>query len=198
MLRPLFRAAIAAFLLIALPAPAALAHAELDSASPGPDDRVTGSPAELVARFSQDLDASRSSLEVRDVSGRRVVRGGELGSGPREFRLELPELEPGVYEVRWMSFSKEDGELARGSYTFTVVAAPSPTPTATPTPMLAPSATPSPTETQVTSAPSPSGSATAGRSDTSGASGGSVVVPILASLLVVLGFGTWMFRRRPR
>ncbi len=194
MLRPLFRAAIAAFLLVAIAAPAALAHAELESASPGPDDRVTGSPAELVARFSQDLDASRSSLEVRDVSGRRVVRGGELGSGPREFRLNLPELEPGMYEVRWASFSKEDGELARGSYTFTVVAAPSPTPTAT----LAPSATPSPTATPVTPAPSPGGSATPGGGDTSGASGGSLVVPILASLLVIVGFGTWMFRRRPR
>lgn len=193
----LFRAAASATLLLALLAPAALAHAELKSASPGPDDRVTA-PAELVAQFSQNLDASRTTIEVRDAAGQRVVRGGEPGSGPREFRLELPELAPGEYEVRWTSFSKEDGELARGSYTFTVVAAPSPTPTATPAPTLAPSATPSPTAAPVTPSPSPSSSVAPANPDTSDSDGASLAVPILASLLVILGFGTWMFRRRPR
>lgn len=177
------------------------AHAALKTASPGPGDRVTGSPSELVAQFSQNLDPSKTSLEVRDASGARVARGGELGEGPREFRLELPVLTPGEYEVRWTTYSTEDNELGRGTYTFEVLAAPSPapTPSAAPSASVQPSASPipsmSPTSTPPSSAPSESlepGSDTSG-----GAPGidGSVVIPIVVALAAVTAFGLWAFRR---
>src|SRR3990172_333331 len=69
-------------------------------APPGPGEEVAGSPSELVATFNQDLDPSRTSLEVRDALGASLARGGELGQGSREFRLILPRLGPGEYEVR--------------------------------------------------------------------------------------------------
>lgn len=158
-------------LMLAWAAPAA-AHAELESASPGPGDEVVTAPAVLVAVFSQDLDPSRSSLEVRDGAANQVAEGGELGDGPRELRLALPELAPGVYEVRWTSYSAEDGELERGTYTFTVVASPStPAPTQTPSP----SATPSPD---------------------SGALDAAVIFPVVVAIVIVAAVGLWLLRRR--
>jgi methionine-rich copper-binding protein CopC len=89
----------------------ALGHAELDSATPGPGDEVVGSPAEIVATFTQDLDMSRTAMTVWDAADTIVAEGPVLGEGPRELRLALPELAPGEYEVRWTSFSAEDSEL---------------------------------------------------------------------------------------
>ena len=192
------RALLCALLLASLAWPA-LAHAALESATPGPGDDLVGSPEELVAQFSQNLDPSRTSLEVRDASGARVARGGELGDGPREFRLDLPDLAPGVYEVRWTTYSTEDSEIARDSYTFEVLAAPSPSPTPTESPRPTTSATPSRSPSPPPSAsPSslPSASPIAG-SDASGAAGvdASVLIPIVVALAVVGGFGAWMLRR---
>lgn len=183
------RAFVYAALLSTLASPT-FAHAALESAKPGPGEQVTGSPAEIVAQFSQDLDPSRTSLEVRAVSGSRVARGGELGEGPREFRLDLPELMPGEYEVRWTSYSTEDDEIARGSYTFEVIAAPSLAPARS-----RPAASPLPSPTVPRSWPS--GSPGAG-SNTSGAPSGmdgSVVIPIVVALAAVSAFGLWALRR---
>lgn len=164
-------------IMLAWAAPAA-AHAELESASPGPGDEVVGSPAVLVAVFSQDLDPSRSSLEVSDANGNQIAQGGVPGDDPRELRLDLPVLAPGVYEVRWTSYSAEDGELERGSYTFTVVAGATAAPTATTSPP-SPGPTPSPS-------PGPD----------AGADGAAVFVPIAAAVVVAAVVGLWLVRRR--
>jgi copper resistance protein C len=177
-------------LLLALPGPA-LGHAELDAATPGPGDEVVGSPAEIVATFTQDLDMSRTTMEVRDASGATVAEGPELGDGPREVRLALPALAPGEYEVRWTSFSAEDSELERGRYSFTVLAAPSPTPAPTvvataappsllPTPSLAP-----PSATPVASAP-----------PDVVADGVAALLPIGIAAVALLAIGAWLLRRR--
>lgn len=198
MARPLLRALACAALLSAI-ASSAIAHSALVSATPGPGDRVVGSPTELVARFSQDLDPSKTSLELRDASGASIVRGGEAGEGPREFRLALPELAPGEYEVRWTSYSTEDNEIGRDSYTFEVVAAPSPSPSisATPPPSAPPSVAPS-----ASPSPSPSPQATSASPEPSSGQGGpgsgmdaSVLIPIVVALGAVGVLGLRMFRR---
>lgn len=188
-------AALAALLLSTLATPVA-AHAELVSATPGPGDEVTGSPDELVARFSQDLVESRTTLEVRNASGTTVARGGELGRNPREFRLELPELAPGTYEVRYATFSAEDSELHRDTFEFTVLPEPTPSPTPSPTRMA--TAPPSPSPSPMPSpSPVPSPSASAPPGGGSGASSDiSVVLPIVAALAVVAAIGVWLWRRR--
>ncbi len=198
LLRGLMPAAIAALVLSLLVAPTVLAHAELVSANPGPDETVEGSPPELVTRFSQNLNPSRTRLEVRSAAGERVANGGEPGSTKREFVLTLPDLAPGDYEVRWTSFSSEDGELARGSYTFTVTArpTPSPTPLASPTAIpsselsSAPSATPTPAPT-ASPAPTPTAVPADPSSDI-----GSVAIPIIAALLIVVVVAVWLLRGR--
>lgn len=184
---------------------AAVAHAELVSASPGPDDVVEGSPEVLTARFDQNLNASRTSLEVLDSAGARVVRGGEPGANRREFRIALPQLAPGRYQVRWTSFSSEDGELGRGTYTFQVITAPTPSPTPEPTPSRtpapsstsssppspSPSATPSPT---ITRSPEPTGTGAGGQPPN--ALDASVLLPIVVVLTGVGLVATRLLRRR--
>lgn len=195
----LVRALLSALLLLVLAAPVAFGHAELETAEPAPDSRVS-EPAVLVTSFDQDLDPSRTSLEVRDAAGDRVVAGGEPGDDPRTFTLDLPTLAPGEYEVRWTSFSAEDGELARGEYTFTVVAAPSPSPspTAQPTETVTPTSTSTPTPSApptVVSSPIAS-PATATPEPTSTATASDVAIPIIAALVATAGFGWWLLRRR--
>lgn len=165
---------------------------ELVSATPGPGDIVEGSPAKLVATFNQDLDPSRGSLGGPRRVGldRRPWRGARR----RATRVppRLPELAPGEYEVRWTSFSAEDGELARDSYAFTVVATPSPSPSPSP----APSVLPSPSPTPAVATPSPSPSASPSPDDTAASGDGVILLPILAASLIVGAIGVWLIRRR--
>ena len=197
MVRSITRAASFAALTFILVVPARVsAHAALVSAVPGPGDAVVGSPETLSAKFDQNLDPSRTSLQVRNDAGVIVARGGEPGAGPREFRLMLPELAPGTYKVYWTSFSTEDDELARGTYTFSVVPAPTVAPTAVPSPTsgatVAPStAAPSPP----VATPSPT-SAPALPSPTADES--LAVIPIAAAALLAAGLIVWMTRRKPR
>lgn len=196
--RAVLRSLACAVVLSALASPV-LAHAELTSAHPGPGDRLTVAPSELVADFTQDLDPARSSLELRDASGARIVKGGELGDGPRQFRLDLPALAPGEYEVRWVTLSKEDGEIFRGTYTFEVVATtPAPTLATTSLPSVEPwaSTTPSPGPAFPSTIPSPlptQGSVT-GALELDAV----VFLPIVIAALVVAAFGVWMLRRQRR
>ena len=196
MVRVIARTIVCATLSLFLASPV-VAHSELRSANPGPDDEVIGPPPELVARFTQDLDPSRTSMSVRNSAGEVVARGGELGESPRVIRLALPELAPGEYEVRYTTFSAEDGELFRSDYVFTVLAAPSPSPT--PTPTAAPSQTSSPSESMSpTAAPTASPVATASppQDPTAGTDGSSAPVAIVLALIVVGAFGLWLLRRR--
>lgn len=194
--RLLARAVACATLLLMLASPV-LAHSALVSASPGPDEKVVGSPTELVAQFSQDLDPSRTSMSVRDSAGKVLARGGEPGKNKREFRLALPELAPGTYQVRYTTFSSEDGELHRSDYKFTVVAAPSPSPspspTATSSATAVQSASPSPSAA-MTPASSPSPSQPTG--PTSGTDGDGALVAIILAVVVLGAFGAWFLRRR--
>jgi methionine-rich copper-binding protein CopC len=178
--------------LLALPS-AVLAHAELASATPGPGDEVVGSPDEIVAAFTQDLDMSRTAMEVRNAAGQTVAEGPVLGDGPRELRLALPELPPGEYEVRWTSFSAEDGELERGSYTFTVLPAPSPTPAPTPVPTVAVTAAPPTVPPATPSAAPPTATAAPSPPDDRGVA---ALLPIGIAAIVLLGVGAWLLRRR--
>ncbi|HXG25339.1 MAG TPA: copper resistance CopC family protein, partial [Candidatus Binatia bacterium] len=114
----LFLALVALVASLASPS-LALAHAELVSAEPGPGDEVVGSPTQIVANFSQNLDMSRTAMEVRNAAGETVAEGPVRGEGQRQIVLALPELAPGEYEVRWTTFSAEDNELHRGRYSFT-------------------------------------------------------------------------------
>ena len=83
----------------------------------------------------------------------RPSRAGErTPTRPASSASTLPPLEPGTYEVRWVTFSTEDDELARGRYRFSVTAAPA---TPAPTAVAEPSCPPEPAASSPAAAASP-------------------------------------------
>jgi len=172
-----------------------LAHAELDTVEPADGSTVEVAPTEIVMTFTQDVDIARSSIVVV-TGGTEVANGGEVDpAAPRTMTLALPALEPGAYEVRWTTFSAEDGEgPERGVTTFTFTPPP-PTSTPVPTPTPEPSATPAPTAASTpspTASPAPSPSAeTAPTTSTA-----DVLIPIIVAVLLIAGLAYWLTRRR--
>jgi len=183
----------ASLLLILLPV-AALAHAELDTISPA--DKSSGPPPQqIVGTFVENVDPSKSSYTVVDASGKVVVSGGEVDpANTKRMTLALPVLAPGAYTIRWTTLSADDNEIARGTTTFTVVAA-SPSPSATPVPSASVAASASPSASAPPSAapsPSPSGGTGTPTSTTD------ALIPIVAVLVILALLGLWLLRGRGR
>jgi len=175
----------------------ALAHAELESASP-PDGAVLDSPpSEIVLTFTEALDTAKSHMELFGPDGAQVAAGVADPDNDKTMRIDPPVLAPGAYEIKSTAFAAHDGALKREVLTFTVNApSPSPSPTpAAPSASAAPYASPSASASAPPSvAPSPAPSAGGDAS----ASGGDVILPILAALAVVLLLGVFLLRGRSR
>lgn len=195
-LRPLL-GLLAATAFLAAPL-TALGHAALETMTPA--DKSSGpAPSEIVGTFAQNLDPAKSSFTLVDAGGTVVAKGGEVANdAPRTMTLSLATpLAPGAYTIRWTTVSTEDGETARGTTSFTVIAA-APSPSATPTPSAsgaasaAPSVVPSPTAT-VAASPSPSAAPSAPASSTADA-----LIPIIVALIVLGAIGAWLLRGRGR
>ena len=195
--RPAVALVTAATLLLLAPGLAA-AHAELEATVPTDGGTVVGTPGELSATFSEALSAE-STLSIRDGAGERLAVGGvDPADGKRLVIAPVPELAPGVYEMRWSAFS-DDGHLEKGIWTFEVEAPPA-TPTPAPTPVAtgsgsdAPTAAPTPSATAVLT-PGPSATPDGG-APTSGSS--DVILPIIAALAIVAIGGVLLLGRRGR
>ena len=180
--------------LLILPS-AVMAHAELDTPTPADGATVEGTPPAVEGTFTQDVDPDGSSLQLRDADGSILAEGGVIADERRRMAIDLvPPLAPGEYEVRWTTFSAEDGEgPIRGTWTFTVTAPPTlaPTPVVTDAPTTEPTTEPS---LDPTTAPSPSPS---GEGDPA-ASEGDVLLPIIAALAIVAIAGAVLLNRRGR
>ena len=186
---------VVAVLLAALALPlVALAHAELESASP-PDGAVLAAPpSEIVLTFTEALNVPKSHMELIGPDGKQVAAGVVDPDNEKAMRIDPPELAPGAYEIRSTAVAAHDGALKREVLTFTITApSPSPTvaPTAAPSQSAAPSASPS---ASPSTAPSPTPSA----GGDSTASTGDLLLPIIAALVVVLLLGTFLLRGRSR
>jgi methionine-rich copper-binding protein CopC len=190
---------VVAVLLAALALPlVALAHAELESASP-PDGAVLDSPpTEIVLTFTEALNVPKSHMELIGPDGKQVAAGVVDPDNEKSERNVPPELAPGAYEIRSTAVAAHDGALKREVLTFTITA-PSPTPTEPPTPAPSASATPSPSPSASPSAvPSAAPSAAPSAGGDSTASTGDVLLPIIAALVVVLLLGAMLVRSRSR
>ena len=193
------RRAVAAVLLPALlglfllPGVAA-AHSELETSGPADGATLTAPPAEIVGNFSEELDAARSSMELRGPDGGRIATGGVPADGPptRMAISGLPTLAPGVYQVRWTTVTADDNGVERGTFSFSLVEV-----VATPTP--APSASSASSTTAVASAradasPAPSAAPTPGPAPAAGA--GDLLLPIAVLVAVVAAGALVLLRRR--
>ncbi len=109
---------IVPLLLLGLGTGGAAAHAFLDHADPLVGSSVASAPHEVTLWFTQNLEASFSSVEVTDVNGARVDTGKAQVSS-NTMRIGLKSLPPGTYRVRWHALSV-DTHKTEGNFTFRV------------------------------------------------------------------------------
>src|ERR1700756_4314969 len=105
-------------LLLPLAATAAQAHAFLDHASPAVGSSVASAPSEVVLTFTQNLEASFSTVSVTGPSGASVATGKASVSG-NTMRVGLKGSGPGTYKIHWHALSV-DTHSTEGSFSFTV------------------------------------------------------------------------------
>ena len=102
----------------------ALAHAELVEAAPAAGASLVQSPREIRLTFSEAVDASVSSIQLYDRSGRSVRGIGRSTAAPGPapaIRARLTAVLPdGLYTVEWRVISSDDGHATAGVYSFGV------------------------------------------------------------------------------
>ncbi len=115
---------VAAAALAALAVPgSALAHASLESESPGLLQRLPHSPGSVVLRFDEPVALVRNAVVVLDARGRNLAGRPWVEPSQRELLAPIPRpLRTGAYTVRWQALS-DDGHVVSGVYTFGVRAA---------------------------------------------------------------------------
>jgi methionine-rich copper-binding protein CopC len=190
--------AITVLLVLFFPA-VVTAHSELESSRPAEGASVP-SPFDgpIVLRFDATL-ASGSKADLLGPDGTKVASATVDGPGATMTIPLEAALAAGSYEVKWVSVA-DDGDLRRGTLTFTVAAA---QPTASPSSSPTPAATPSAAAFSPSAAPSIAGSPSApgpealptGNASTSG---GDVVLPMIVALIVVGGGAVYLLSRRNR
>jgi copper resistance protein C len=94
------------------------AHAELDRTEPRADSTVSGAPSEVAIWFTQKLEASFSSITVRNAAGQRVDAGKARVSG-NVMRVPLKAIGAGTYQVDWRVLSV-DTHRTQGRFRFHV------------------------------------------------------------------------------
>jgi copper transport protein len=110
----------AAFGAVLLSAAPVAAHAELLTADPAPNSSVTVAPTELRLTFTEAVDPTSVTVEVRDGIGALVVGVGtsRTGDSGEVILVSLPVLEPDTYSVTYSIISDEDGHPTGGVYAF--------------------------------------------------------------------------------
>jgi len=179
------RAAAAAFLLLLVTIPFVAAHAELEESDPADGATIT-TPHTLTATFSEEFssDPTKSFISVEDSSGTEVATGGQDPDDTLKMTVDLPELEPGTYTVRWQTTTVDDNGVERGTFTFDVAAAATNEPST--------SATTAP----ATVAPTPAATPTTGGGQSTGI--GTDVLMALAIGVVIIGLVAFLVFRRSR
>jgi copper resistance protein C len=128
--------------------------------SPADGAILAASPAQVVARFSEELDTKESTIRVLDAAGKQFSDGNgkvDLDDPDHQSMIAvLPApLPQGAYTVQWHAVLV-DGDASDGTFTFTVRASPASSQQATTqTPTAVPTSMPAATATATVGAPSP-------------------------------------------
>ena len=122
------RAALLAFALLALAAPASgFAHAVVSATQPAYLERFERPPHTVWLRFDQGVKAFPDSIVVRSSNGTVVSGPTRSDDHARRMTTTLRKLPRGAYTVRWRALAL-DGHVVSGVWTFGVgVVAPPPT-----------------------------------------------------------------------
>lgn len=186
----------AAFAVLLLPALVA-AHSELVSSDPAQGAIVPSRfSSPIVLTFSEAL-SNGSKAEMYGPGEARYANDAIDPAKPAQMTISFEgALELGLYRVEWVSIAN-DGDLLRGTATFTVTSAPSPTPEPSSAATTVPSSARAAMQAPVTPAGSVRPTATpSGSSDTSGSS--DLVVPIVVALIVLGAGAAYLLSRRNR
>ena len=97
-----------------------LAHATLRSSDPAINAFLRKPPARVTLGFSEPLEARSSTILILDATGRKLSTAPTSVSD-ETMSVELPALQPGIYNVVWENLSRIDGHPIRGSFPFTVL-----------------------------------------------------------------------------
>jgi methionine-rich copper-binding protein CopC len=160
-------------------------HAKVNKAIPAIGSTISQAPT-LVTVFTLENinpDPNKSNLFVYSPAGDLISQGNATVSltNPREMSISIKPDKAnlnGVYVVRWITVSAEDGDPDQGAFVFTVNASATTTPT--------PGAT-------ATSSTTPS------TTTTNGAGGTPIWILMavgLVALFIGLGIGIWLSQRR--
>lgn len=107
----------------------AQAYAVPVQSSPGDGSVVRHSPAYVSITFNAALDPFASQIEVFDADGNKVDRsdcGIDVADPSRKTMISTlkPDLEPGVYRVRWTTVTNDgqpdDSYVVQGQFEFTI------------------------------------------------------------------------------
>jgi methionine-rich copper-binding protein CopC len=113
----------AVFLLTALLAGEAAAHAVMVKATPAEDSVLANSPAVVSVWFNEPLEAAFSSLTVSDARTRVVAKGALEAIADNGLSLPLDAALPaGTYTVRYRVLSV-DGHIVEDQFRFVIDAA---------------------------------------------------------------------------
>ncbi|ECG0109852.1 copper homeostasis periplasmic binding protein CopC [Salmonella enterica] len=100
----------------------ALAHAHLKSAEPAAESTVESAPGQLTLHFTEALEPTFSTADVRDSQGKTVKTEKAVVDDTDKNVLIIPlgdVLPSGKYTVDWHVVAV-DGHKTQGDYTFTV------------------------------------------------------------------------------
>jgi methionine-rich copper-binding protein CopC len=99
----------------------AFAHAQLNKAVPAVNGAVTTAPSEVTLNFSEKLEATFSTVIVRDAVGKRVNKAdAQVDKADRTtMRVALDPLMPGIYIVEWRALTA-DTHKTEGAFIFRV------------------------------------------------------------------------------
>jgi copper resistance protein C len=157
------------------------AHAKVNKAIPAIGSTVSQAPTTVTVFTLENInpDPNKSNLFIYSPAGDLISQGNAKVSltNPREMSITIKPDQAnlnGVYVVRWITVSAEDGDPDQGAFVFTV-------------------------KTGVVTTPTPVATTTPSTTTTSGTSGTPVWVPIVVgviALLVGLGVGLGFSRRR--
>jgi methionine-rich copper-binding protein CopC len=109
------------FVATTLVAGAALAHPELQSATP-PAGKESAPPKEIRILFNESIIPQFSGIELKDQAGKAIATGKATVDAANKKLMIVPlkdQLSPGDYKVEWHAVS-EDTHKVKGSYTFGV------------------------------------------------------------------------------
>lgn len=116
----IFRWSVVAALLMTAQSQA-FAHAFLDHADPKVGTTIAATPAEIKLWFTQELEPTFSSIEVRNAAGTEVDKK-DVHPDPKNKTLlivSVPQLPAGTYTVLWRVVSV-DTHKTQGHFQFTI------------------------------------------------------------------------------